>query len=578
MKALHNISVGETKKLIKPVIWMSIVNFVNMIPFILIAVIVHLIFDYYSGAPVELSMLWKLWGGMVLCFALMYVCQNKAMVITFLDGYSAAADGRIRLAEHIRKLPMGYLTSKDSGELGNMMMVDFDQTERAMTHILPQLISSIVVSVISIFLLFFLDWRLSLATFAGLPIAVLVLWGVSGLERKINVRLSYARIKQSNRLQEYLTGMKEIKAYNLQGANFSAFREACEDYRDACIRAEGVIGPINLVSSVFLKAGLSLITITGVFLLLGGSLEISVLALFLIVGTRIFDPLTTVIMRLSELKSCHVSGKRVTALFEQPVMGGTDNLPESHDIRFEHVIFGYGNDKILDDVSIVMKEGEMTAIVGPSGSGKTTVLRLAARFYDPQSGKVLFGGKNEAEIDPEKLMSKISMVFQDVYLFKDTILNNIRYGRENATREEIEAAAKAARCYDFVVKLPQGFETMVGEGGSTLSGGEKQRLSIARAILKDAPVILLDEATSSLDPENEIEIQKAINHLVQGRTVIMIAHRLKTIAGADKIVVLDRGQVVEEGKHSDLLHKGGLYANLWQLQTQMSGWKIGRMQ
>lgn len=575
MKVLHNISVGETKKLIKPVVWMSVVNLVNMIPFILIAVIVYFIFVYYSGGAVELPMLWILWGGMVLCFFVMYLCQNRAMAVTFLDGYSAAADGRVRLAEHIRKLPPGYLTSKDPGELGYMMMVDFDQTERAMTHILPQLISSIVVSVVSFILLLFADWRLALAAFAGLPVAALVLWEVAGLERKINVRLLRARLNQSSRFQEYLTGMKEIKAYNLQGANFGLLREACETYRDACIRGEGVIGPINLVASTFLKAGLSLIIITGVYLLLGGNLEVSVLAVFLIVGTRIFDPLITIIMRLSELKACHISGERVIALLEQPIMEGTDNLPQPHDIRFEHVTFGYGNDKVLADVSIAMKEDEMTALVGPSGSGKTTVLRLAARFYDPQSGKVLFGGKNEAEIDPEKLMSKISMVFQDVYLFRDTILNNIRYGKENAMREEIEAAAKAACCYDFIMKLPQGFDTMVGEGGSTLSGGEKQRISIARAILKNAPIILLDEATSSLDPENEDEIQKAVSHLVKGRTVIMIAHRLRTVARADQIIVLNRGRVVEQGKHEELLNRKGLYARMWSLQEQMAGWRIG---
>lgn len=575
MKALHNITAGQTKKLVKPVVWMSIVNLVNMIPFVLIAVIVHLIFDYYSGETFSFSLFWELWGGMALCFILMYICQNKAMAVTFLDGYGAAADGRVSLAEHIRKLPMGYLTSKDPGELGNMMMVDFDQTERAMTHILPQFISSIVVSVVSFLLMLWIDWRMALATFAGLPVAALILWAVSGMEKKTNVKLSKARMAQSNRLQEYLTGMKEIKAYNMQGANFSAFRDACVAYRDACIRVEGVTGPINLVASALLKIGLPLITIVGVYLVLGGSIEISILALFLIVGTRIFDPLTTIIARLSELKACNVSGERVTALLDESVMGGTGNLPQTHDIRFEHVTFGYGGDTVLRDVSMTMKENEMTAIVGPSGGGKSTILRLAARFYDPQSGKVLFGGKDEAEIEPEELMSKISMVFQDVYLFKDTILNNIRYGRENATQEEIEAAAKAANCYDFIMKLPKGFETMVGEGGSTLSGGEKQRISIARAILKDAPVILLDEATSSLDPENENEIQNAINHLVKGRTVIMIAHHLKTVAGADKIIVLDKGQVTEQGKHSDLLHSGGLYASLWKLQTQMSGWKIG---
>jgi ATP-binding cassette subfamily B protein len=324
-----------------------------------------------------------------------------------------------------------------------------------------------------------------------------------------------------------------------------------------------------------LKAGLPLMTIIGAYLLLGGSLDVSTFAFFLLVGTRVFDPLTTAIMRLSELKACNLSGERVMAVLAQPVMNGENHLPKQHNLSFEGVTFGYNNETVLDNITTNINEGEMTAIVGPSGSGKSTVLRLAARFYDPQTGRVCFGGVDEQAIDPETLMSQISMVFQDVYLFKDTVYNNIRYGKETASRDEIEAAAKAACCFDFIMKLPQGFDTMIGEGGSTLSGGEKQRISIARAILKNAPVILLDEATSSLDPENEAEIQEAINRLVEGRTVIMIAHRLKTVRNADKIIVLEQGRVTEQGKHEELLQKGGLYAHLWELQSQMSGWKIG---
>lgn len=255
-------------------------------------------------------------------------------------------------------------------------------------------------------------------------------------------------------------------------------------------------------------------------------------------------------------------------------MTGDKSPPNEHDIRLENVSFGYDGSLVLDNVSAEMKKGTLTAIVGPSGSGKSTMLRLIARFYDPQKGRVLFGGEDERELDPEKLMKKISMVFQDVYLFQDTIGNNIRYGRQDATQEEIEAAAKQACCHDFIRKLPQGYDTMVGEAGSTLSGGEKQRISIARAILKDAPVILLDEATSSLDPENEAEMQKAIGRLVKGRTVIMIAHRLKTVENATTIIVLDKGRVVEQGRHEKLLENAGLYAKLWELQQRTSGWRI----
>lgn len=255
-------------------------------------------------------------------------------------------------------------------------------------------------------------------------------------------------------------------------------------------------------------------------------------------------------------------------------MTGEKEPPANHDIRFENVTFGYGKNIVLNNISLKMKAGTLTAIVGPSGSGKSTLLRLIARFYDPQQGRVLFGGSDERDMDPEKLMKKISMVFQDVYLFADTIAGNIRYGRENAAQADMEAAAREACCHTFIAKLPQGYDTMVGEGGSTLSGGEKQRISIARAILKDAPVILLDEATSSLDPENELEMQKAISRLIQDRTVIMIAHRLKTVVKADNIVVLDKGKVVEQGTHESLLANKGLYARLWELQIKTTGWHI----
>ena len=261
---------------------------------------------------------------------------------------------------------------------------------------------------------------------------------------------------------------------------------------------------------------------------------------------------------------------------DEPVMAGDGGAPAQHEIVFDHVSFGYGEKEILHDVSAEFRPGTMTAIVGPSGSGKSTMLKLIARFYDPQSGAVRFGGVDETAIDPEKLMSKISVVFQDVYLFQDTIEANIRYGKENATHEEIVAAAKLAHCHEFIRKLPDGYQTMVGEGGSTLSGGEKQRISIARAILKDAPVLLLDEATSSLDPENELDVQHALEALVKGRTVVMIAHKLKTVAGADQILVLDQGKIVERGTHTELLQKDSLYAHLWNVQQETSGWQIHR--
>lgn len=574
MKMMRNITAGDPKKIVKSVIWTVIANLTNLFPFVFMTLAVTMIYEYYTAGVIDQTRLWLAWGGMLLFFLLVFLGEKRACHVTYRDGYGASADGRSRLAEHIRKLPLGFLMSRDPGELGNTMMNDFAQIEEATTHALPQLVGGGVVAVFSLIGLTVVDWRLSLAAFAGMPVTILIIWAVRSLEHKFGANHSKARVELSNRLGEYLSGMKVIKAYNLRGKNFKKLEQACHRFMKECIKLEGGMGPFYLVGIAFLQIGLSLITITGVYLILGGTITVQTFALFLLVGTRIFDPLAATIMKLPAFKYYATAGGRIVNLLEQPVMTGEAEPPEEHDIRFENVTFRYGKAVVLDHVSAEMKEGALTAIVGPSGSGKSTMLRLISRFYDPQQGKVLFGSSDEQTMDPEKLMKKISVVFQDVYLFQDTIRNNIRYGREDATQEEIEAAAKEACCHDFIMKLPQGYDTMIGEGGSTLSGGEKQRISIARAMLKNAPVILLDEATSSLDPENEVEVQKAISRLIQGRTVVMIAHRLKTVVKADNIIVLDEGKAVEQGRHEDLLKRGGLYAKLWDLQSKTSGWKI----
>lgn len=575
MKQLFNaITCNEPKRLIKPVLWNALANLANLFPFMCLAYIVNQIYEYFVIGTLNSTSLWKAWGVMLACFVVTWIFENIACKLTYRDGFTASADGRVKLAEHIRKLPLGFLMSKNSGEIGNTMMNDFSRTESAMTHILPQIISGVIMAVIASVALLIADWRMGLAMFAGFPIALLIMFGMRGLERRLDTQLSQTRINQAAKMQEYLYGMRIIKSYNMQGENFAKLKKACTDYRDACIKVEGGIGPLNLVAAASLRSGLSLMTVVGVFLVSGGTLTVPDFALFLLVGTRVFDPLAVAIMNYSELMMCGMSGERICTLLDEPEMAGSGESPEAHEIYFNHVSFGYGEKEVLHDVTTRLEPGTMTAVVGPSGSGKSTMLRLIARFYDPTSGKVLFGGADEKGIEPEKLMKNISMVFQDVYLFQDSVANNIRYGKEDATQEEIENAARLANCYDFIMQMPHGFDTMIGEGGSTLSGGEKQRISIARAILKNAPVVLLDEATSSLDPENEVEIQQAISRLVRGRTVIVIAHRLKTVVDADTILVLDEGRIVEQGTHKQLLPQNGLYAKLWNLQTSTEGWKI----
>lgn len=569
---LSNITCNHRKKLIRPTLWNALASFANLFPFVCLASIVTQIYQYEQSGQLQPFALWSAWGVMIVFFVITYVLEHIACKVTFCEGFRVAAEGRVGLAEHIRKLPLGFLLSVDSGEIGNTMMNDFSKTETAMTHVLPQLISGILVAVISFAVMLFSDWRMAIAMFAGFPVAIAVMFGMQGLERKLNANQNAAKVEQASKMQEYLYGMKIIKSYNLQGDHFTKLKKACTGYRDASMKVESGIGPLNLLSGAILHCGLSLITIVGVPFLLGGTLTVSNLALFLLAGSRIFDPLAVAIMNYAELISGSMAGERIVKLFHQPVMSGDKKTGTSRDIQFQDVTFGYGEQTVLHHVTASVKSGQLTAIVGPSGSGKSTMLRLIARFYDPTEGQVLFGGSPEREMDPENLMKEISMVFQDVYLFQDTIAHNIGYGRESASRAEMEQAARLANCYDFIMSQPQGFETMIGEGGVTLSGGEKQRISIARAILKDAPIILLDEATSSLDPENEAEIQQAISRLVQGRTVVVIAHRLKTIIGADQILVLDQGHIVESGTHPQLLSQKGLYAKLWNLQTNGEGW------
>lgn len=573
---LRNITAGNPKKMAKPIIWTACANLFNMLPFGLTALMISLLYGYYAnpGTPMNMSAMWLAVGGMVLALLLLYLLEALSYRACYRDSYASSTNGRAKLAEHLRRLPLGYLTGRDPGAIASTMTNDFLQIEEGSAHCLPQVIAGCVAPVIAAVFLSVMDWRMALAMFAGFPAVLLILWSINGLERSFGESHSKARIDMSNRLSEYLFGMKIIKSYNLRGENFTKLERAFHRFMKESIKLEGGLGPFFLVAIAFLKAGVSLVTIAGVYLILGGTLSVPVFALFLLAGTRIFDPLAVAVIKLGELKYHNLAGERIMAIMDEPVMAGEKEAPKLHDIRFENVTFGYGKDIVLDDVSAEMKEGTLTAIVGPSGSGKSTMLRLISRFYDPQGGRVLFGDVDERDTDPEELMRKISVVFQDVYLFQDTIRNNIRYGREDATQEEIEQAAKDALCHDFIMELPNGYDTLIGEGGSTLSGGEKQRISIARAMLKNAPVVLLDEATSSLDPENEVEMQKAISRLVQGRTVIMIAHRLKTVVKADSIILLDAGKVAEQGTHGELLQKGGLYAKLWDLQTKTSGWRI----
>lgn len=576
MNAIKNITIGHTERLYKPVGYTMLANLVNIVPFCLSIEAIRIIFSAFdgSGQPLDTTRLWWIFGIMAVYMLVMALAERASYRANFRGAYEMSASGRLSLAEHLRKLSLGFLSKRDPGDLSSMLVTDFMMAETGISHHLPQLMGAIVMPVLAFASLVWIDWRMAVSMFAALPFAMLVLWASTKAQRKLSGRQIQAKINAGNRLEEYLQGIRVMKAYNLIGDRFVRLRDAFEELRRACIRQEALLGPFVLLSITLVRAGLTMMVLCGTYLLLGGQLSILVFVLFLVVGSRVFDPLTSALTNFTEFRYFSIAGGRILSLMNEPEMKGEQQSPAAGDIRFEHVSFAYQDKEVLHDINITLPKNSLTALVGPSGSGKSTVMKLCARFYDPQKGCIFFNGVPMNEINPESLMSHISMVFQDVYLFQDTIRNNIRFGKTDATEEEIIAAAKKACCHDFIMRLPKGYDTLVGEGGCTLSGGEKQRISIARAMLKDAQIILLDEATASLDPENEVEVQKAIDTLIKGRTVIAIAHRLKTIKGADQIIVLDNGRIREKGTHETLMQAKGLYAQLWNIQEQISGWKL----
>lgn len=576
MNAIKNITIGQVGRLKKPVGYTVLANLVNIVPFCLSIEAINVIFRTFdgSGIPLDTGRLWSIFWILIAYIIIMVLAERASYRANFRGAYEMSADGRIRLAEHLRKLSLGFLSQRDPGDLSSMMITDFTLAETGISHHLPQLMGALVMPILAFLSLLWIDWRMSLAMFLALPFALLVLWLCTIVQRSLSGRQIAAKINAGNRLEEYLQGIRVMKAYNLLGDRFVRLRDAFGELRRACIRQEALLGPFVMLSVTLVRAGLTLMILCGTYLLLGGELSLLTFVLFLVVGSRVFEPLTSALTNFAEFRYFSIAGGRILSLMNEPEMQGDSEAPESGDITLQDVSFAYQQKETLHGINLTMKRGTLTALVGPSGSGKSTLMKLCARFYDPQKGAVLFNGIPMTELEPESLMRHISMVFQDVYLFQDTIRNNIRFGKSDASEEEIIAVAKKACCHDFIMRLPKGYDTMVGEGGCTLSGGEKQRLSIARAMLKNAQVVLLDEATASLDPENEVEVQQAINTLIEGRTVIVIAHRLKTIREAEQIVVLENGRIAEKGCHEELIGRKGLYYKLWSIQEKTMGWQI----
>ena len=576
MNAIKNITVGHTERLRKPVGYTMLANLVNIVPFCLSIEAINVIFRTFdgSGTPLDTNRLWMIFAILVVYMVVMAFAERAAYRANFRGAYEMSAEGRINLAEHLRKLSLGFLSRRDPGDLSSMLITDFTMAETGISHHLPQLMGALVMPVFAFLGLLWIDWRMAVAMFVALPLAVAVLLLSNIAQRKLSVRQIEAKINAGNRLEEYLQGIRVMKAYNLLGGKFERLKMAFSDLRRACIRQEALLGPFILFSVTLIRAGLTFMILCGTYLLIGGELSLLTFVMFLVVGSRVFDPLTSALTNFAEFRYFSIAGGRILTLMNEPEMKGDRDVPESGDITFDHVSFGYQEKEILHDISVTLRKGTLTALVGPSGSGKSTMLKLCARFYDPRKGSVRFNGMDMKELEPESLMKHCSMVFQDVYLFNDTMMNAIRMGNPAASDEEVVAAAKRARCHDFIMALPQGYDTVIGEGGASLSGGERQRVAIARAILKDAPIVLLDEALSSLDAENALAIQRGIEEMIRGKTVFLVSHTLSYIRSADQILVLDDGRLTAVGRHDDLLDKSPLYAKLWRKENAVKRWSL----
>ena len=574
---INNITLGKPKNILRSIILNILASISNLIPFIALAKIVENLFVGSKVGNIDTGILWKYFGVMALFFLITLFFENLATKYTYELGYQRTAEGRIGLASHIRSLPIGFISGKSSSEILDTLMNDFAKVETATTHQLPQFFSSIFVALLCGIFFLIIDIKMGIAALIGFPVAMLFLRLMNRFQKNMYFKTDEAKIKEQEDLEEYLNNIKTLKAYNFITDTLRKIDSDIEHVKTTNTKNEKGIGSLTTIAGMVLRVGLPLMSLVGAYLILDGSLDIETFLMFLFVGTRIFDPLDLALTNYTGLQMASVSGERILKLLEMKPMKGKDALNSQNDIELTNVSFAYDKTNVIEDVSLKIKENELTALVGFSGSGKSTLIKLLPRFYDLIGGNIKIGNIDISKVSPEEVMRKFSIVFQDVYLFRDTIYNNIKFGNETASKEEIIKAAKMAGAYDFIVKKENGFETMIGEGGSTLSGGERQRISIARAILKDAPIILLDEATASLDPDNEVAVQAAISNLIKNKTVIVVAHKLKNVVGANKIVVLDKGNVVEQGKHEELLSLGGIYKSLWDYQEKSKHWQIANM-
>lgn len=549
----------------------TVVNLVKMLPVWLLFLLVS---DYVNGNTDHSYLLYGL--GCTAVLVLMYITNYIQYNCDYLSTYRESATRRISLAERMRKLPLSYFGKKDLSDLTTTIMKDCATIETSFSHYYPELYASLISTTIVAVGIFFYDWRMALASVWVLPIAIIIVAFSGRVQNVFNKKKLLADLDCTEGIQECLETARDLKSCNAENKYLDALDKKIDYAEKRHIISEYMVAVFVVSAQLLLKFGIATTALVGGILLGKGEIAVMTFFMYLLMVSRIYDPMSNSLQNLAAVISCGINIGRMKEIYQTPVQTGKRFFsPKGYDVRFDNVAFSYNEgEQVLKDVSFVAKQGEITALIGPSGGGKSTITKLAARFWDVDEGEISVGGENVSEVDPETLMQQYSIVFQDVTLFNNSVIENIRIGRRGASDEEVLAAAKAANCDEFVSKLPDGYNTMIGENGSMLSGGERQRISIARALLKDAPIVLLDEATASLDVENETQIQKAISKLVKDKTVLIIAHRMRTVAGADKLIVLKDGVVAEQGSPDELYKKNGIYTQMADMQRKSVDWKI----
>lgn len=557
--------------LIKGIIACAFQNMAFMLP---TGLLYYLVKDLLGGDMGGKTVFYTV--GCVICFALILITTWFQYNNTFFTTYEESGKRRLSLAERLRKLPLSFFGKKDLADLTSTIMADCEVLEKDCSHYIPALFGSVISTIVIALGLFAFDKAMALAALWVIPVSVLIIVLSYKVQDRAQQRNMSVKMACADGIQEYIETLRDLKANNAESSYLKGLRSKIRSVEKGAFKTEITTAVFVTSAGMVLKFGIATVALVGASRLVTGKIDVLTLFMFLLVASRLYDPMQAALQNLAAVIAMRTNVARMNEILDHEIQQGGDTLTNKGcDITFDHVGFAYkSGETVLSDVSFTAKQGEVTALVGPSGGGKTTVSRLAVRFWDNQKGKITVGGMDISKIDPEKLMTLYSIVFQDVTLFNNTIMENIRLGRKGATDEEVLAAAHLANCDEFAEKLPDKWNTDIGENGCELSGGERQRISIARAFLKDAPIILLDEATASLDVENETAIQTALSRLIRNKTVLVIAHRMRTVAGADKIVVLSDGVVAEQGTPEKLLNKNGIFKRMADLQLQGQNWTV----